>query len=104
MGLMDEQREQLLKLLEAVGRKLIAAEKTLTDLDAAIGDGDCGASLKKGWQVILDRLPSLQEPDHGWHPQPGGHGDSCPRSGAFPEQSMRRRSCGPAKRSAPKSI
>ena len=56
---MSEQKEQLLQLLEAVGQKLIGAEKTLTDLDAAIGDGDCGASLKKGWQLILDRLPSL---------------------------------------------
>jgi dihydroxyacetone kinase-like protein len=56
---MDEQKEQLLKLLEAVGKKLIAAERTLADLDSPIGDGDCGASLKKGWQLILDRLPSL---------------------------------------------
>ena len=56
---MGEQKEQLRKLLEAVGRKLIAAENILADLDAAIGDGDCGASLKKGWQLILDRLPSL---------------------------------------------
>lgn len=62
---MSEQREQLLKLLETVGRKLIAAEKTLTDLDAAIGDGDCGASLKKGWQVILDQLPSLNNQTMG---------------------------------------
>jgi len=62
---MGEQKEQLLRLLEAVGKKLIAAEKTLTDLDAAIGDGDCGVSLKKGWQLILDRLPSLKQQTMG---------------------------------------
>ncbi len=63
--LMVEQKEQLLKLLEAVGQKLIAAEKTLTDLDAPIGDGDCGASLKKGWQLILSRLPALNDQTMG---------------------------------------
>jgi dihydroxyacetone kinase-like protein len=62
---MDEQREQLLKLLEAVGQKLIAAEKTLSDLDSPIGDGDCGASLKTGWQSVLDRLPSLNSQNMG---------------------------------------
>jgi dihydroxyacetone kinase-like protein len=56
---MDEQKEQLLNLLEATGRKLVAAEKMLTELDSPIGDGDCGSSLKTGWQLILDRLPSL---------------------------------------------
>ena len=48
---MDEQKEQLLKLLEAVGKKLIAAERTLADLDSPIGDGDCGASLKHAYPV-----------------------------------------------------
>jgi dihydroxyacetone kinase-like protein len=56
---MDDQKDQLLKLLEAVGQKLIAAEKDLTDLDSAVGDGDCGTSLKTGWLLILERLPSL---------------------------------------------
>jgi phosphoenolpyruvate---glycerone phosphotransferase subunit DhaL len=56
---MDDQKDQLLKLLEAIGQKLIAAEKDLTDLDSAVGDGDCGTSLKTGWLLILERLPSL---------------------------------------------
>ena len=62
---MDAQKEQLLKLLEAIGQKLIAAEKTLTDLDSPIGDGDCGASLKTGWQLVLDRLPPLNSQSMG---------------------------------------
>jgi phosphoenolpyruvate---glycerone phosphotransferase subunit DhaL len=57
--LMGEQKEQLLDLLQVVGQKLIAAEKTLNGLDAAVGDGDCGASLSKGWRVALERLPLL---------------------------------------------
>ena len=39
--------------------------RRLTDLDAAIGDGDCGTSLKTGWQLILDRLPSLNNQSMG---------------------------------------
>jgi dihydroxyacetone kinase-like protein len=57
---MSQPKETLLKLLEAVSYKVIASEKTLTDLDAAIGDGDCGASLRKGFEKVLERLPSLQ--------------------------------------------
>ena len=56
---MSDQKAQLLQLLEAVGHKLIGAEKELTDLDSAIGDGDCGSSLKTGWTLILEKLPSL---------------------------------------------
>jgi len=62
---MDEQKEQLLRLLEEVGQRLIAAEKILNDLDAAIGDGDCGTSLKKGWELVLDRLPSFNNQTMG---------------------------------------
>jgi len=62
---MSDQKEQLLNLLEAIGHKLVAAEKTLTDLDSAIGDGDCGTSLKTGWTLILERLPSLKTQSMG---------------------------------------
>lgn len=56
---MSEHGEILCRLLKAVSDKLIAAEQTLTELDAVIGDGDCGASLKKGFQMVLEKLPSL---------------------------------------------
>ena len=55
---MSKNSETLLQLMGAVGTKLIAAEETLTELDSAIGDGDCGASIKKGTQTILDKFPS----------------------------------------------
>jgi dihydroxyacetone kinase-like protein len=57
---MSEQKQQLLDLLQVVGDKVIAAERILNELDAAVGDGDCGVSLRKGWQAALGRLPSLQ--------------------------------------------
>jgi dihydroxyacetone kinase-like protein len=57
---MSDQKEELLALLDAIGHKLVAAEKTLTDLDSCIGDGDCGTSLKTGWLVVLGRLPAMK--------------------------------------------
>lgn len=57
---MSEHRELLLGLLEAISGKLIAAEEALTELDSAIGDGDCGATIKKGFESVLEKLPSLK--------------------------------------------
>lgn len=62
---MNGQSETLLKLMEAISNKLIANEKTLTDLDSAIGDGDCGNSIRKGFQAVLDKLPSLKDQSTG---------------------------------------
>lgn len=62
---LSEQKKLLLGLLEAVSHKLIAAEKTLTELDSAIGDGDCGASIKKGFESVVEKLPSLEEQSMG---------------------------------------
>lgn len=62
---MNQPDNLLLALLESVSKKLIEAEKTLTDLDAAIGDGDCGASIKKGFQKVLESLPSCTDKSLG---------------------------------------
>jgi len=56
---LSEHGEILCRLLKAISEKLIADEQTLTELDAVIGDGDCGTSLKKGFQMVLEKLPSL---------------------------------------------
>lgn len=37
----------------------------LTDLDAAIGDGDHGANMDRGFQAVLAKLPALAEADIG---------------------------------------
>lgn len=36
----------------------IAAEGALTRLDQTVGDGDCGATFRRGAQAVLDALPS----------------------------------------------
>ncbi|MGN6481786.1 dihydroxyacetone kinase family protein [Luteibacter sp.] len=45
----------------AAAEALIKAEHELTDLDARAGDGDLGASLRRGAEAVLTL------PDHAWH-------------------------------------
>jgi triose/dihydroxyacetone kinase / FAD-AMP lyase (cyclizing) len=45
----------------AAADALIKAEHELTDLDARAGDGDLGASLRRGAEAVLTL------PDHAWH-------------------------------------
>jgi len=58
---LESDKKILLGLLEFISHKLISAEKTLTELDSAIGDGDCGQSIKKGFSSILKKLPEIKE-------------------------------------------
>ncbi len=62
---MTTQTETLLDLLEAISRKIIASEALLTELDSAIGDGDCGAGMKLGFETVLARLPGLRDKSMG---------------------------------------
>lgn len=62
---MGKNEELLMGLLKAVSSRLIAAEKELTELDSAIGDGDCGESIKKGFESVIEKLPSLKEQQMG---------------------------------------
>lgn len=62
---MGKNEELLMGLLKAVSSRLIAAEKELTELDSAIGDGDCGQSIKKGFESVIEKLPSLKEQQMG---------------------------------------
>jgi dihydroxyacetone kinase-like protein len=49
----------LRSLIEAVARTVIEHENELTHLDSAIGDGDHGANMKRGFQAVLDDLDAL---------------------------------------------
>jgi dihydroxyacetone kinase-like protein len=46
-------------VVEAVALAVIAHSDELTELDAAIGDGDHGHNMKRGMQAVLDDLPLL---------------------------------------------
>jgi dihydroxyacetone kinase-like protein len=45
--------------IETAAERIIAAAEELTELDGAIGDGDHGYNMKRGWQAALDQLDEL---------------------------------------------
>jgi len=54
------QKEILFEMLSVLSEKMIVSEKLLTDLDSAIGDGDCGLGIRTGFQKVQQVLPTLQ--------------------------------------------
>ena len=49
----------LRRLIEAVARTIIEHANELTELDSAIGDGDHGANMKRGFEAVLANLDSI---------------------------------------------
>ena len=49
----------LRRLIEAVARTIIEHADELTELDSAIGDGDHGANMKRGFEAVLANLDSI---------------------------------------------
>jgi len=52
-------------LLSAVAAELIAAKDDLTQLDAALGDGDLGRTIERGFTAVRDGLQTSTETDLG---------------------------------------
>jgi dihydroxyacetone kinase len=46
------------KMLTAAAKTLVDAEPVLTKYDLICGDGDCGLTMKRGGQEVLDRIES----------------------------------------------
>ncbi|MDR3225103.1 MAG: dihydroxyacetone kinase subunit L [Clostridiales Family XIII bacterium] len=46
----------LVDFLRAISNAMIAAEHELTELDSALGDGDCGQGMKTGFTAVLEAL------------------------------------------------
>src|ERR1700726_959556 len=55
--MIDRQTRKL--LFETVAQRVIASADELTDLDQAIGDGDHGANMKRGFEAVLSRLDAI---------------------------------------------
>jgi dihydroxyacetone kinase-like protein len=49
------------RLIEAVSRSVIENAEDLTALDQAIGDGDHGLNMKRGFEAVLAQIDSLAE-------------------------------------------
>ena len=48
------QEMKLSELMETIAEAVIEAEPKLTELDSALGDGDCGQGMKKGFSAVLE--------------------------------------------------
>jgi phosphoenolpyruvate---glycerone phosphotransferase subunit DhaL len=51
--------EKLKSLVRAAAEQVIASAAELTALDQAIGDGDHGANMKRGFKAVLDKLEAI---------------------------------------------
>jgi phosphoenolpyruvate---glycerone phosphotransferase subunit DhaL len=54
------QKEILIGVIGSISKKLIDAEKVLTDLDSPAGDADCGSGVKRGFEAVLGVMPELE--------------------------------------------
>ena len=61
--MIDRQARKL--LFETVARRVIASTDELTDLDRAIGDGDHGANMRRGFEAVLAAVDELSAKNLG---------------------------------------
>jgi phosphoenolpyruvate---glycerone phosphotransferase subunit DhaL len=58
-------RDTRKRLLETVATRVIANAEELTDLDRAIGDGDHGTNLRRGFEAVLAAVDELSSKNFG---------------------------------------
>ena len=58
---MSLDREAREKLVRALAESMIGHAEELTSLDQAIGDGDHGLNMKRGFEAVLAALPGLAD-------------------------------------------
>ena len=56
---MSLQRDTFKSLVKATAERVIASAPELTALDQAIGDGDHGANMKRGFEAVLSKLDAI---------------------------------------------
>jgi dihydroxyacetone kinase-like protein len=61
--MIDRQARKL--LFETVAQRVIASADELTDLDRAIGDGDHGANMRRGFEAVLAAVDELSAKNFG---------------------------------------
>jgi dihydroxyacetone kinase-like protein len=62
---MSISREAVLAWMRAAAGAMALNKDYLTQLDSAIGDGDHGANMDRGFQAVLARLPAVPATDVG---------------------------------------
>ena len=68
--MVDRQARKL--LFETVAQRVIASADELTDLDRAIGDGDHGINMRRGFEAVLATVDELSAKDLGESLKGGG--------------------------------
>ena len=58
-------QQQMIAWLDACARALTAHRQELTDLDTAIGDGDHGLNMHRGFVKVAEKLPACADYDIG---------------------------------------
>ena len=58
-------RDQIVQWLNNLHEVLIENKEYLTELDSAIGDADHGINMKRGFDKVTDKLPSVADKDIG---------------------------------------
>lgn len=58
-------RDAFLRWIEAYAAAIAEQRDALTQLDMAIGDGDHGANMHRGFQAVLAKLPGVADKDIG---------------------------------------
>jgi len=58
-------KNQLIAWLEKLSRVMQDNRDLLTELDAAIGDADHGINMARGFDKVLEKLPTMKEKDIG---------------------------------------
>ena len=58
-------RDDVLKWIDTYAGVIADNRERLTDLDAAIGDGDHGANMDRGFRAVVAKLPTLADKDIG---------------------------------------
>ncbi len=56
---MSLQSDTFKSLVKAAAEQVIASAPELTALDQAIGDGDHGANMKRGFEAVLSKLDTI---------------------------------------------
>jgi len=57
--------KKLVEILQAIAQRMEKEKEVLTELDNAIGDGDHGLNLARGFAAVEQKLPTLADKDLG---------------------------------------
>lgn len=58
-------RDLLIDILKNIGEVIKDNKQYLTDLDSAIGDGDHGINMNKGFKAVVEKLDTVKDKDCG---------------------------------------